>query len=167
MQRVIAVMPLVLKAVPNAQYVVVGDGNYRPELERLAQQSSARNSILFRGPLTDGDKWATYAEASLFVLPSSEEGFGLVFLEANSFGKPVIGTNIMAIPEAIVHGKSGLLVELHDKDALANAMIKLLGDPVRMKRMGQFGYERVREEFTWDIAAKRVLELIRGSKVAR
>ena len=153
-------MPLVLKSIPNARYIVVGDGDYRNDLERLAQQSPARNSIVFRGLLSDADKFRAYADSSLFALPSSEEGFGLVFLEANAFGKPVIGADVMGVQEALVHGKSGLLIDSHDTSALATAIVELLSDPMRMKRMGQFGLKRVRQEFTWQIAAKRVLELI-------
>ena len=61
---------------------------------------------MFLGAVTDAQKFACYAGCSLFVLPSSEEGFGLVYLEANAFGKPAIWGDVMAVPEVINHGET-------------------------------------------------------------
>ena len=159
--RVIEAMPKVLQAVPSARYVVVGDGDYRKELEAMSSRSSASEAIEFKGFLTGKEKWAAYDKCSLFVLPSSREGFALVFLEASVFGKPTIGTNVTAIPEVVVHGETGLLVDPDDNEGLAKAIIELLTDPARARRMGRTGQERVRTEFTWERSADALLELLR------
>ena len=159
-QRVIKAMPKILAEVPSARYVVAGDGSYRKELMRLAHESPARDSIVFLGAVTDDQKFACYERCSLFVLPSSEEGFGLVYLEANAFGKAAIGGDIMAVPEVINHGETGLLVDPFDVDSIADAVVSLLRNPDEMHRLGDAGRKRVISDFTWDVAAKKVLNII-------
>ena len=160
-QRVIEAMPRILHEIPNTRYVVVGDGGYRDELSRLAQESPARDAIVFLGSVTDAQKFACYDRCAVFVMPSEEEGFGIVFLEANAFGKPVIGGDVMGVPEAIVNGETGLLVDPYDVDAIADAVIRLLRDPGEARRLGENGRRRVEREFTWRASAERFLTLTR------
>ena len=97
-----------------------------------------------------------YREASVFVLPTLYDAFGLVFPEAMGQGLPVIGTNHCAIPEIIREGVDGLLVPPRDAEALAEALIALLEDPVRGETMGRAGYESVQERWTYRAVAKRM-----------
>ena len=159
-QRVIEALPLVRDYIPSIRYVIVGDGSYRPELERLASQSDASAAIEFRGALTDDDKWAAYADADVFVLPSSEEGFGVVYLEAAAFGVPSIGWDVMAVPEAIQNGSTGLLVRAWcDRDQFARQIASLFTDGQYRRALG--GQARLHAaQFTWDKAAAAVLERI-------
>ena len=162
-QRVIKAMPRVLSQVPNAQYVIVGDGSYRHDLMRLARESSARDAIVFLGAVTNAEKFAWYDRCSLFVMPSEEEGFGIVYLEANAFGKPAIGGDIMGVSEVVVHGETGLLVNPHDVDSIADAIIALLLDADEMDRLGETGRLRAIKDFTWEAAAKKLVKIVEAA----
>ena len=159
--RVIKAMPKVLSKFPNARYVVVGDGGYRDKLVKMAMESPARDSIEFTGPVSDAEKWKWYRECTLFVMPSTIEGFGIVYLEANAFGKPVIGGNVMGVPEAVADGETGLLVDPLDVDAIANAIIGLLQNPSEARRLGDSGRKRAERDFGWRARAEQFLELVR------
>ena len=160
-QRVIAVMPRIVSEVPGTRYVVVGDGQDREQLVRLAAQSPAAAAITFLGELTDDEKFDCYRRCDVFALPSGKEGFGIVFLEANAFGKPVVGGRVGGVPDAVVHGETGLLVNPHDDTEIANAIIRLLKDPREANRLGNNGRHRVDNEFTWKRSAERFLAKIR------
>ena len=160
-QRVIKAMPKILNEVPNAQYMVAGDGKYREDLMRLARQSSARDSIIFLGSVANAEKFECYERCSVFVMPSEQEGFGIVYLEANAFGKPVIGGDVMGVPEAITDGKTGLLVDPFDVDAIADAAIQLLRNSSEAGRLGENGRRRVEREFTWKASAEKFVAVTR------
>ena len=159
-QRVIEAMPRILAKVPDARYVIVGDGDYRGHLISLAKASPARDAITFTGAVTDSEKFDYYNSCDVFVMPSEEEGFGIVFLEANAFGKPVIGGDVMGVPEAIVDGVTGFLVDPHDVDAIANRVIHLLKDPDEARRLGENGRRRVELEFSWRASAQKFLDIV-------
>jgi glycosyltransferase involved in cell wall biosynthesis len=101
-----------------------------------------------------------YKEASIFVMPSLYEPFGIVFCEAMAFALPCVGANICAIPEIIVHQKSGLLVPPRDEHALSDALITLLKNPSMCKEMGTEGQLRYRNYFTWDAVQSRIVNAI-------
>ena len=162
-QRVIEAMPKILSEVPGTRYVVMGQGGYKKELMRLASTSPAWDSIIFLGAGTDFEKFACYERCSVFVMPSEVEGFGIVYLEANAFGKPVIGGDIMGVPDAIVHGETGLLVDARDVDAIADAAIHLLRNPDEARRLGENGRQRVEREFTWRASAEKFLAVARAA----
>ena len=159
--RVIEAMPKVLSKIPNARYVVVGDGGYRDKLVQMAMESPARDAIEFTGPVSDAEKWKWYRKCSLFVMPSTIEGFGIVYLEANAFGKPVIGGNVMGVPEAVVDGETGLLVDPLDVDAIADAIIGLLQNSSEARRLGENGRKRAERDYSWRANAEQFLELVR------
>ena len=159
-QRVINAMPRILANVPDARYVIVGDGGYRESLMSLAKASPARDVITFTGAVTDYEKFNHYNNCRVFVMPSEEEGFGIVFLEANAFGKPVIGGDVMGVPEAVVDGVTGFLVDPHDVDAIADRVIHLLRNPDEANRLGENGRRRVELEFSWEASAQKFLDLV-------
>jgi glycosyltransferase involved in cell wall biosynthesis len=99
-----------------------------------------------------------YQQADLFVLPSRRESFGLVLAEAMACGLPVVATTAGAIPEVVEDGLTGVLVPPDDPEALANAVRSLLSNRPRMQAMGTAGAQRVRQRFTWDKVAQRVVE---------
>ena len=158
--RVIAAMPKVLSAVPNARYVIAGDGTYKERLKQLARESPARDAIEMAGVVAGAEKIAYYKQCSVFAMPSYSEGFPLAFLEAAAFGKPTVGTNVGGIPEAVSHGETGILIECCDDDALADALIRLLSEPGVARAMGERGRRRVEREFTWRNAAAKVQAVI-------
>lgn len=159
-QRVIEAMPRILAKVPDARYVIVGDGDYRESLMSLAKASPARDVITFTGAVTDYEKFNHYNNCRVFVMPSEEEGFGIVFLEANAFGKPVIGGDVMGVPEAIVDGVTGFLVDPHDVDAIADRVIHLLRNPDEANRLGENGRRWAELEFSWKASAQKFLDIV-------
>ena len=100
---------------------------------------------------------ALYRQASLFVLPTLREAFGLSFLEAMAHQLPCIGTNIQAIPEIIDNEKTGFTVPILDETKLAEKIILLLKDEKLMKKMGDEGYNKIKEYFNWNLVASRML----------
>ena len=123
----------------------------------LATTLGVDSHVQFRGFIEHGKLPDHYANADLFVLPSKMEAFGLVLAEAMASGLPVVSTRVGGIPEVVEEGVTGLLVPPNDPPALAEAIIDLLDDRDRMRAMGVRGRERVREHFTWDKVAERVV----------
>ncbi len=146
----ISAFPWVLEKVPDAVLALVGDGGDRPRLEQLARESGVRDHIHFLFGLSQEELFACFARCDVFALPSSGEGFGLVFLEAMANSKPVIGGAHGGTPEVIENGISGLLVPHGDVRTLSNALVSLLADPARASEMGARGRERVQREYTFE-----------------
>jgi glycosyltransferase involved in cell wall biosynthesis len=101
-----------------------------------------------------------YCRASIFCLPTRLEPFGIVFLEAFAHKLPVVATRIGAIPDFVIPGESGYLVEPGEIDGLAQALNQLLGDPEKCRTWGRKGYEIVQENYTWEKVGQRLHETI-------
>jgi len=145
----ISALPHVLRTFPNAFLVLVGDGADRSRLEQLARESGVSQRTCFLPVITKEELFACYAACQVFALPSSGEGFGLVFLEAMAHGKPVIGGAHGGIPDVVVDGVTGLLVPHGEIERLSAALAFLLNDPVRAGAMGAAGRDRLLQEFTF------------------
>jgi glycogen synthase len=102
-----------------------------------------------------------YSHAAVFVCPSVYEPFGLINLEAMACGTPVVATRVGGIPEVVVDGETGWLVEPGDPAALGQALRRALGDPARATRMGEAGRRRVEAHFSWDRIAERTVDVYR------
>jgi glycosyltransferase involved in cell wall biosynthesis len=98
-----------------------------------------------------------YARASVFCLPSLQEGFGIVFLEAMSHGLPIVAVESGSVPEVAPHGETSLLVPPGDPDALAHALIRVLTDSKLGMRLGKAGRQRARR-YNWTAAAGAFVE---------
>ena len=145
---VIQALPQLSLAVPDVQYVVVGDGDDRQRLESLACKHGVADCVHFLGRLPESPQLiACYGACDVFVMPSRGEGFGLVFLEAMAFGKPVVGGAHGGTPDVIEDGVTGFLVRFGDIERLARILIKLLQDPALRQEMGQRARARVQERF--------------------
>jgi len=140
------------RTFPQVVLAIAGDGPDRGRLEALAR--SERLAVRFLGNLEDADCAAWYAACDIFALLPRElsdgdvEGFGIVYLEAGSFGKPVLGTRSGGVPEAVIDQHTGLLVPADDPNAAAGALASLLRDPDLRKRLGAEGERRAREEYS-------------------
>jgi len=145
----IEALPHVLKAAPDAALVLVGDGNDRPRLEKLARDLEMSSHAYFLNGLAPEQLSACYANCDVFALPSSGEGFGMVFLEAMAYGKPVIGGAHGGIPDIVEDGATGLLVPHSDAGRLAGAIEFIFEDPKRATAMGIRGRERVAASFSF------------------
>lgn len=129
-------------------YVVVGGGSGKGELEALCSSVGLDDKITFTGAVSDRDTHRLLASCDIFVMPSTQEGFGLVFLEAMWYGKPVVAAAAGGAPEVVVDGQTGILVLPHDLDALAVALETLLRDAKLRETFGRAGSERVRSVFS-------------------
>ena len=152
---VLEALPAIFKGVPEVQYIVAGDGPDRTRLERLAERLGVTPLVRFLGLVPDDQVAPLLHMADVFVMPAREErpdveGFGLVFLEANACGTPVIGSTSGGIPDAVVDGETGLLVPPLAPGPLADAAIRLLNDADLRGRLGRAGRERVLREGTWE-----------------
>jgi phosphatidylinositol alpha-1,6-mannosyltransferase len=148
--ELIAAWPEVRRHVPDAELWVVGGGDDVERLRARARESGAGEAVSFLGRIPDPELSALYRRASLFVMPSRQEGFGLVYAEAMWHGLPCIGSTADAAGRVIDAGETGLLVPYGDVRAIAETVATLLGDPDRAQRMGQAGRLRARQRFTYD-----------------
>lgn len=101
-----------------------------------------------------------YQRATIFVMPSLYEPFGIVFAEAMAHRLPCIGSNICAMPEIIQQGRTGFLCPVRSPETLAAQMIALLKDPARCREFGNAGYERYRRNFTWQAVVQRMCDVM-------
>ncbi len=127
-EMVIDAMARLRRLGVNAHYNIVGDGNDRQRLERYVIDNGCAERVTFWGQLNDSDLQAAYQSATLFVMPSLKEGFGIVFLEALRHGVPCIGGAHGGTPEVIEDGETGFLVEYGDVDSLTGRIELLLKD---------------------------------------
>lgn len=136
--------------------IVAGKGNYLTQYKEYAKEENIDHSVVFTGYIPEEDLIKLYGACDLVVLPSytRAEGFGMVLLEAQACGTPVIGSNVGGIPCALKDGETGLLVPPKDIQKLSQAITTLLGDDVLMRKMGLEGMKHVRDEFTWEKSAQ-------------
>ena len=149
-ERVIEALPAICDRVPDVDYVVVGDGDDRPRLEQLVERRGLKQRVRFVGRVSDDELHAYLSGADVFVLPSSKEGFGIVFLEAMAHARPVIGGRHGGTPEVVIDGETGLLVSNDDREGLVEAAVRLLADPDERCRMGEAGLQRVRDLYGYE-----------------
>ena len=157
---VIKVLPEVMKTVTDLTYVIIGGGDLQPRLEEMARESSIRDHIFFVGKLQLEQLKGYYSRADVFVMPSYQEGFGIVFLEAMAFGKPVIAGNHGGTPEIIQDGVTGFLVNPADLESLASRLKRLLQDEALRTRMGEAGRQRVADNFTFMRFEERLTRIL-------
>jgi len=116
------------------EYHIVGDGPYRAQLENQARALGLNGVVRFHGNVPEESKRDFLAQSDVFVMTPFEtyegdvEGFGIVYLEAGAVGKPVIASRTGGVPDAVLDGRTGILVQQHDVDALRQAIIALLDD---------------------------------------
>ncbi len=158
----IRALALVRAKVPDVQWIVIGDGPLRGDLEQLARSLGVEDSIRFLGSVADEQRNDWLRRADLFAMPSrlpggklAGEGFGIVYLEAAAYGKPVVAGNVAGALDAVADGESGLLVDPTDPHAVADAVTRLLLDRELAQRLGSFGAERA-SSFAWPAIAARV-----------
>jgi glycosyltransferase involved in cell wall biosynthesis len=143
--------------VPEAMFVLAGEGPERPALEAQTRALDLNHRVIFLGYRDDvGD---LLASCDLFVLPSLFEGLPLSVLEAMAAGKAVVATAIGGTDEAIVHGETGLLVPPADPVALARAIRTAVSDPVLSQRLGAAGRARAQQEFAAETMVRRITEI--------
>jgi glycogen synthase len=158
---------MVVQRFPRARLVLVGEGDARPELERLAAASGLAGVVDFVGGVPPEDVPAVINAASLVVVPSRwDEPFGLVALEAALMARPVVAARVGGLVEVVEHGETGVVVDRDDHQALADAMLALLADPDAADRMGVTARARALERFGWDRCVDEYERLYERSRAA-
>ena len=137
--------PAVLRSVPDAYLLIVGEGSRREALEALARDLRIAHRVVFTGRRDDVP--AVTAALDVAVLPSYREAQGLSILEALALSRPVVASNVGGIPEVITDGVTGLLVPPHDPDALAAAIVRVLRDHPYADTLGRAGHDMVHDRF--------------------
>jgi glycosyltransferase involved in cell wall biosynthesis len=163
----IRALPRVLRDVPEARLTVIGDGSLRNELRALAQGLGVAGRLDLPGAVDRGTLDRAYAGAAAFALPSSKEGFGIVYLEAWASGLPVVGSTFGAAGELIDDGVDGYTVDPADVPALARALIALLRDPQCALRMGAAGRAKVERRYSADAFVANLGALLTDTTRAR
>ncbi len=159
-------LPLVLAKVPDAQWVVIGDGSLRPGLEALAESYGVAQAVRFLGVVSDEERNLWLRRARLLAMPSrlpaggfAGEGFGIVYLEAGAYGKPVVAGNVGGALDSVRDGETGLLVDPTDPLLVAEAITRLLLDTELARRLGEAG-RRHALAHTWPHVVARVQDLL-------
>jgi glycosyltransferase involved in cell wall biosynthesis len=161
---VLRALPTVLKQHPEIIYKIAGDGDDRARLQKLATDLGVENGVEFCGEVTGHQLHDLYSQADIFVLPSQEEGFGIVFLEAMSYGLPVVAARAAATPEVVQDEITGLLMASGQPGAIAenlgNLLGDLLGDEARCRALGDAGRQRVLRAFQFEHFSRRWQRLL-------
>lgn len=155
-------LEVVRARVPDVQWVVIGDGPLRPELEALARARGVEDCVRFLGSVSDEERDAWLARAELLAMPSrlpgggqAGEGFGIAYLEAGAHGKPVVAGNVGGALDSVIDGETGLLVDPTDPLAVGEAIARLLQDGELARALGSAGAERARS-LAWPAIVSRV-----------
>lgn len=135
--HLLAALPLVQKAVPNARLQIIGDGYHKTWLQNRVHRLGLDNSVEFTGRISEADKWKTLSQLSLGVCPSPKEGWGLSVMELAASGVPVIASDVPGLRESVCHNKTGRLYPFGDVSALAEQIIELLRSDDLRKQMSQ------------------------------
>jgi len=147
-RHLIEAAALVVRHVPDARFVIAGEGELRPALERQIREHHLEKHVMLAG--FRPDVLSLHKAFDIFVMSSITEGLGTSLLDAMASGKPVVATTTGGIPEVVVDGVTGSLVPPRDHEAMAAALVKLLKDPALRERLGKAGLARARQKFSAD-----------------
>ena len=145
---------------------IVGDGPCRRDWERLRDDLSLQDHVEFLGTISRRELADRYRRAAIFCLPSRQEGFGIVFLEAMAHAKPIVAARAAAVPETVSDGEVGLLADPNDSDAFAQKLAALLADQDLRRCMGEAGRRRV-EDYRAERVAGMFLERVHAALAGR
>jgi glycosyltransferase involved in cell wall biosynthesis len=148
---------LVVRKVPDARFVIAGEGELRAALERQIREHRLEKHVLLAG--FRPDVLSLHKAFDIFVMSSITEGLGTSLLDAMAAAKPIVATATGGIPEVVVDGVTGMLVSPRDDAALAAAIVQLLKNPELRQRMGFAGLARARELFSAERMLKETLKV--------
>ena len=160
MDTLIAAMPAIKAAIANAHLSIVGGGDDLPRLQALANKLAVNGSVSFLGQVDDATLHRLYESCDVFAMPSRQEGFGIVYLEAMVRGKPCLGGAHGGAPEVVRHGETGFVVPFGDVESLAEHAIRLARDPQLRQRMGNAAFRLVVEEYAYDCFAENLTAIL-------
>lgn len=165
----IRAMPAILSEVPEAVLLLVGDGPYRRRLERLVRDRGVTRSVVFAGAVPWSEAPAVFDAGDVFAMPCrtrmgglEPEALGIVFLEAQAAGSPVLVGNSGGAPETVRHGETGYVVDPRDPAGIAVRAVELLGDTGKVRVLGDKGRAWVQEEWSWEQSVALLRRLLAG-----
>ncbi len=144
---------------------IVGEGPERAKLITLARHLKVDKKVIFHGKIKDNQLHNLYRRCDLFILPSiydikgDTEGLGVVILEAMSYGKPVVATQVGGVVDIIKNGETGILVPQKDPGKLAEAVIWFLKNTEKRKQIARQGYEWVKRKFSYEEVIRRLIHI--------
>ncbi|MET9203199.1 glycosyltransferase family 4 protein [Gordonia sp. NPDC003585] len=163
----IRALPLIRRTVPDAVLVIVGGGPYADKLHQLADESGVADHVVFTGGVASEDLPAYHNVADVFAMPARTrgggldvEGLGIVYLEASACGVPVVAGQSGGAPETVVEGVTGTVVDGTDVDAVAMAILSILGDRAAAAEMGRQARRFVVDNWQWQHMAARLRQLL-------
>ena len=163
----IRALPAIREQVPDAVLLVVGGGPYGSTLRELAAAIGDGENIVFTGSVPSEELAQYHSAADVFAMPSRTrgggldvEGLGIVYLEASACGVPVVAGDSGGAPETVIAGRTGLVVDGRSVSQIAEAVVTVLSDPARARRMGAAGREFVEAQWQWSQIAARLVRLL-------
>ncbi len=166
--QVIKLLPNLIKETPNLTYLVIGptrETDYYNTVKLLVKKLGLERNVIFTGYVKNKELPKYYNLCDIFLMPTTEpsegdiEGFGIVFLEANSCAKPVIGSKNSGAEDAIINGKTGFLVNINNEKEIEKVIIRLLKNKELREKLGKAGRARVIKELNWNNVTKKVLNV--------
>ncbi|MCI0641904.1 MAG: glycosyltransferase family 4 protein [Gemmataceae bacterium] len=162
--QLIAALPRIRECVPDVLYAIVGDGEEREHLQTLAAQFGVASSVRFMGEMCDDSLIRCYQQCDLFVLPNRQvgkdiEGFGMVLLEAQACGKPVVAGASGGTAETMQVGETGYVIPCEHPHDLAETLKGLLSAPEQRARMGSAGRQWVAHNFEWSRLSEKAVDI--------
>ena len=145
-QSVLKILNSLKNEIPNIKYIIVGSGPNKLELKKLTENLKLNNHVIFTGKISDSELNFFYEICDLFVMPHRQlksdlntEGCPTVFLEASAYGKAVVGGNAGGVSDAIIHNKTGLIIDGKNEVVLLNSLLMLINNPNYASKLGMFG----------------------------
>ncbi|GAH45981.1 unnamed protein product, partial [marine sediment metagenome] len=162
----LSALEIVKKEISDVKLIIGGEGKLMSEYQDMANSLGLKDNIEFHGFIFPDEKIVEYYNrCDVFVLPSissTQEGFGIVLLEALACGTPVISTEIVGVAEDVEKNNAGIIVPSKNPEALADAMIEILNDEDMAKKMGENGRRLVEEKYTWEQIAEITEKVYEG-----
>ena len=166
--HLIEAMPEILKNVPRAHLLLVGEGPYREHLQNLVHQLKLESSVTVIGRIQYQDLPMYICVGDIFAMPSRSrlmglevEGLGIVYLEASSCGLPVLAGDSGGAPDAVIQNETGLVVSGTDNKEIASAAVALLTNLEASQKMGTVGRQWIVDNWRWEIWSKAFEELLK------
>lgn len=165
-------LPFVREAIPDVLYAIIGDGEERPRLEKITQELGLTDHVRFLGEVDDLTMIRCYQQCDLFALPNRQvgrdiEGFGMVLVEAQSCGRPVLAGASGGTRETMLPGETGEVVACESPETLAPVLTSLLLNPLRLEMMGRAARDHVTARFDWGSLAAGAADVFSGARGER
>jgi len=155
-------MPAVLSAVPDARLIIIGDGDYKKNLQDLAYTLGIQEKVHFTGHVSHEEKVKLLNSLWLAVNPSPKEGWGLTVIEANACGVPVIAADSPGLRDSVVHEETGILYPYGNIQLLAKQVVKLLNNQEKQRLFSKNSLNWV-NNFSWDESATKIIDIIKAA----